>query len=167
MGAHQLQPDRKRNSIGLNWYLWMWVAVVWLGQTVGWLAVRAKFISTAWTEFLEPILFRDILLSLGGGKSSGPASKQCARLCWLPMGSLTFSEEWMGDGVGGGWREQEEKRQWELGLVCKKLKDGGFFQINKEKKENLLFNSYRNKAARIQRELHTYFQRCYMCSNHV
>ena len=26
-------------------------------------------------------LCRDTLLSLGGGKSSGPASKQCARLC--------------------------------------------------------------------------------------
>ena len=73
----------------------------------------------------------------------------------------------MGDGVGGCWREQEEKRQWELGLVCKKLKDRGFFQINKEKKENVLFNSYRNKAARIQQERHTYFQRCYMCSNHL
>ena len=59
--------------------------------------------------------------------------------------------EWMGDGVGGCWREQEEGRQWELGLLCKILKDS-FFQINKEKKENLLFSSYRNKASGIQRK---------------
>ena len=71
-------------------------------------------------------LCRDILLSLGGVKSSGPASKPCARLCWLPMGSLKFSEEWMGNEVGGFWREQEDKKQWELGLVCKTLKDRVF-----------------------------------------
>lgn len=32
------------------------------------------------------------------------------------------TEEWMGVGVRGRWEEQEEGREWKLGLICKKKK---------------------------------------------
>lgn len=44
-----------------------------------------------------------------------------------PMGSLTFSEERMGNGVRGRWRE------WKQGLICKMLKDF-FKKMNKKNK---------------------------------
>ena len=48
----------------------------------------------------------------------------------------------MGDEVGGCWMEQEEKRQWELGLVCKMNKKIVFFSfLKKEKRENIPNNS--------------------------
>ena len=55
------------------------------------------------------------------GQDLVPASKQCARLCLLPIESLTLSEKWK--GVEWGRRKQEEGRQWELGFVCEMRKD--------------------------------------------
>lgn len=55
-------------------------------------------------------------------KGHGVSSKQSARFCNLPMGSLTLCGEWM-EGEGGWWTEWEEGREWQLGLVCKMRKD--------------------------------------------
>lgn len=38
----------------------------------------------------------------------GPASTECARLCWLPRGGLMFSEEWIREGWGRWERERRE-----------------------------------------------------------
>lgn len=48
-----------------------------------------------------------------------------------PMGSLIFSEERIGKGVRGRWRE------WEQGLVCKMIKDLFFKKVNKKNNSNL------------------------------
>lgn len=48
------------------------------------------------------------------GEVLGPALTCYARLCWHPRGSLTPSEEWIVDEMGGGRTGEEEG---ELGLV--------------------------------------------------
>ena len=65
MGVYQLWLNRKRNSIGPNYALRLWVTVVWLGQAVGPLAVGAGLIPTACTGFFGThSLWRNTLLSL-------------------------------------------------------------------------------------------------------
>ena len=68
------------------------------------MAVKSGFITSAWSDFLEPILFGRIP-------------------CWLPMGRLILSEEWMGSTVGESRKEQEEERDRELEFVYKMRKD--------------------------------------------
>ena len=41
----------------------------------------------------------------------------------LPMRGLALSEEWLGVRVARKWREQEERREWELRFLCKMRKD--------------------------------------------
>ena len=57
--------------IGPNYVVGMGLTGIWLGQTVGPLAIRLGFNPTACTGFLKPIFFggMDILLTLdtGGG----------------------------------------------------------------------------------------------------
>lgn len=38
---------------------------------------------------------------------------------------------------GGKWREQEEKREWEMELTCKIRKDSFFININRIKIKNM------------------------------
>lgn len=70
-------------------------------------------------------------LSLSGNFSLGEKAL-LTFLKWFctmtPMGSLTFSEERMGNGARGRCRE------WEQGLVCKMIKDLFFKKINKKNK---------------------------------
>lgn len=67
----------------------------------------------AQTDFWEPIIYGRITCSAFlQVKGLGPASSWYTRLCWLPKGGLTASEEWRGmgwerckgpgEGEGGG-----------------------------------------------------------------
>lgn len=55
------------------------------------------------------------------GEDLGLASSDGDRLCSLSMeGGLTLSEEWVGDGVEGTWREQEEGKGEGTGIGINK-----------------------------------------------
>lgn len=82
----------------------MWVTVVWLKQFVRLLTVGSGFIPRAWTGFLESIPMEGYIAHpRHSGESLGSASNWCDRLCWLPMGDLTLSEEWMRGSVWERW----------------------------------------------------------------